>query len=153
MELEMIARLLTALFLGIIIGIERQWHQCLAGLRTNVLVAVGACLFVLLEALGDGHSSMRIAAQVVSGIGFLGAGVILREGLTVRGLDTAATLWCSAAVGTLAGSGFLLLAAAGTAVVVAVNSILRPMAKWIDQHHKIPASQKVMANDKIYMQK
>lgn len=153
MELEMIARLLTALFLGIIIGIERQWHQCLAGLRTNVLVAVGACLFVLLEALGDGHSSMRIAAQIVSGIGFLGAGVILREGLTVRGLDTAATLWCSAAVGTLAGSGFLLLAAVGTAVVVAVNSILRPMAKWIDQHHKIPASQKEMSNDKIYMQK
>jgi putative Mg2+ transporter-C (MgtC) family protein len=79
-----------------------------AGLRTNILVAIGACLFVLLETsiTGD-HETTRIAAQIVSGIGFLGAGVILREGLSVKGLDTAATLCCSAAVGTLSGSRYL----------------------------------------------
>ncbi|MBS2968110.1 MgtC/SapB family protein [Metabacillus sp. KIGAM252] len=153
MEYEILVRLLTAVFLGIVIGIERQWHKCIAGLRTNVLVAVGACLFVMLDFASGGESSMRIAAQIVSGIGFLGAGVIFREGLTVRGLDTAATLWCSAAIGTLAGAGFLILATAGTIIVVAVNSILRPMADWIDrynhQHGKITSSQKVLSKDKM----
>ncbi|KZZ84724.1 MgtC/SapB family protein [Bacillus sp. SJS] len=153
MEYEILVRLLTAVFLGIVIGIERQWHKCIAGLRTNVLVAVGACLFVMLDFVSGDHSSMRIAAQIVSGIGFLGAGVIFREGLTVRGLDTAATLWCSAAIGTLAGAGFLMLATAGTIIVVAVNSILRPMANWIDRHNqkhgKITSSQKVLTKDKM----
>lgn len=103
-----------------------------AGLRTNALVATGASAFVVLSALMPGDSSpTRIAAQVVSGIGFLGAGVILREGLNVRGLNTAATLWCSAAVGTLAGSGFWLAAALTTAVVVLSNVALRPLGPLI----------------------
>jgi len=91
---------------GAAIGFERQWRQRLAGLRTNTLVALGAASLVVFDGLfSGGTASTRVAAQVVSGIGFLGAGIIFREGLNVRGLNTAATLWCSAAVGVLAGGG------------------------------------------------
>ena len=101
------ARLATALLAGAAIGAERQWHQKMAGLRTNALVALGAGGFVAFsDAVGQGDPT-RMAAQVVSAIGFLGAGVILREGINVRGLNTAATLWCSAMAGTFAGGGYL----------------------------------------------
>jgi putative Mg2+ transporter-C (MgtC) family protein len=100
-------RLSLALILVALIGAERQWRQRIAGLRTNALVAAAAAMFVMLTALTarTADDSFRIAAKVVSGIGFLGAGVILRQGLSVTGLNTAATLWCSAAIGTLAGYG------------------------------------------------
>ncbi len=129
---DLTARIVMAVLLGAVIGLERQWRQRGAGLRTNALVSTGASAFVVLSALMPGDSSpTRIAAQVVSGIGFLGAGVILREGLNVRGLNTAATLWCSAAVGTLAGSGFWLAAALTTGVVVLSNVALRPLGPLI----------------------
>jgi putative Mg2+ transporter-C (MgtC) family protein len=105
--------------LGTVIGFERQYRARMAGLRTNALVAVGATLFVLLSANGFSGATAdptRVAAQIVSGIGFLGAGVILRDGLNLRGLNTAATLWCSAAVGALAGAGMFTVALAGTVV-------------------------------------
>lgn len=121
-------RVAAALTLGAMIGAERQLRQRMAGLRTNALVSVGASLFVMVSVLeGDSAGHMRIAAQVVSGIGFLGAGVIMREGMTVRGLNTAATLWCSAAIGILCGLGFALEAAIGTGFVLA-NLVLR--ATW-----------------------
>src|SRR5262245_50173167 len=95
--------------MGVAIGLERQFRQHTAGLRTNALVCVGAALFVSLSRfISPDTSPTRVAAQVVSGIGFLGGGVILREGFNVRGMNTAATLWCSAAVGTLAGAGLLI---------------------------------------------
>lgn len=122
-------RLFCAFVLGSLIGLERQWRHRIAGLRTNVLVSSGAALFVMLGGLMPAESSpTRIAAQVVSGIGFLGAGVIMREGLNVRGLNTAATLWCVAAVGTLAGSGMLWRAAIGSVGVLGANLLLRPIA-------------------------
>ena len=96
-------RLGLALLLGAIVGAERQWRQRMAGLRTNALVAAGAAMFVMLSALAvPPDNTFRIAGRVVSGIGFLGAGVILRNGLSITGLNTATTLWCSAAIGTLA---------------------------------------------------
>src|SRR5215468_7725323 len=111
--------LAVALCLSAVIGFERQWRNRLAGLRTNTLVAIGAASFVIFEQLiPDESSPTRVAAQVVSGIGFLGAGVIFREGLSVRGLNTAATLWCSAAVGVLAGTGFPADAAVVAALVI-----------------------------------
>src|SRR6476620_5329319 len=104
--------LFIAACLGASIGLERQWRQRLAGLRTNTLVALGAAIFVTYSHMApDGAGDTRIAAQVVSGIGFLGAGVIFKEGLAVRGLNTAATLWCSAAIGVIAGAGYPLYAA------------------------------------------
>jgi putative Mg2+ transporter-C (MgtC) family protein len=123
-----------ATFLGACIGFERQWRQRMAGLRTNTLVAIGAASFVVFEGLfPDDGSPTRVAAQVVSGIGFLGAGIIFREGLQVTGLNTAATLWCSAAVGLLAGSGHLLHATLATMFVVLINLILRPVVRIINR--------------------
>src|ERR1700682_1882175 len=120
--------------LSSLIGFERQWRNRLAGLRTNTLVALGSASFVIFEALVPGDSSpTRVAAQVVSGIGFLGAGLIFREGLSVRGLNTAATLWCSAAIGVLAGAGFLAHAALATGFVVFVNLCLRPIVSFINR--------------------
>ncbi len=126
--------LATATLLGASIGFERQWRQRMAGLRTNTLVAIGAASFVIFSGLFPGEDSpTRMAAQVVSGIGFLGAGIIFREGLHVSGLNTAATLWCSAAVGLLAGSGHPLHAALATAFVVLVNLTLRPLVRLINR--------------------
>lgn len=127
----------AALVLGVLIGLERQWRQHTAGLRTNALVALGAALFVGLSTRIDREASpTRVAAQVVSGLGFLGGGVILREGLNVRGLNTAATIWCSGAVGTLAGAGFPLEALVGTVGVLTVHLGLRPVTRWIDRRTK-----------------
>lgn len=126
--------LAVAFCLSAVIGFERQWRNRLAGLRTNSLVAIGAASFVIFGALVPGDASpTRVAAQVVSGIGFLGAGLIFREGLSVRGLNTAATLWCSAAIGLLAGGGYLLYAAAATGFVVFVNLLLRPIVGFINR--------------------
>jgi putative Mg2+ transporter-C (MgtC) family protein len=125
-------RLGVALFLGGAIGIERQWRQTKAVLKTNVLVCMGSSMFVMMSVMTPGDSSpTRMAAQVVSGIGFLGGGIILRDGASIKGLNTAATLWCAAAVGTLAGGGFLFQAYVGSAAVVVANLILRPLIEQI----------------------
>lgn len=119
--------------LGTLIGFERHLRQHSAGMRTNALVALGAAMFVSLTRLmGDTTSPSRIASYIVSGVGFLGGGVILKEGTNVRGLTTAAGLWCSAAVGTLAGIGYGLHAFVGTVFVLAVQLGLRLLAKWLD---------------------
>ena len=126
--------LAVALGLSAVIGFERQWRNRLAGLRTNTLVALGAATFVIFAALIPGEASpTRVAAQVVSGIGFLGAGLIFREGLSVRGLNTAATLWCSAAIGVMTGAGYLLYATVATGFVVFVNLLLRPIVSFINR--------------------
>ncbi|HUB67663.1 MAG TPA: MgtC/SapB family protein [Candidatus Methylacidiphilales bacterium] len=127
-------RVFGSLLFGALIGIERQRYSHPAGLRTNTLVAAGSALFVAMPYLTGGDTSpSRVAAQVVSGIGFLGAGVILREGLNVRGLNTAATLWCSSAIGVLAGGGLLIEAAIGTSAIILVNIAFRPLAGLIRQ--------------------
>jgi putative Mg2+ transporter-C (MgtC) family protein len=129
-----VTNMAVAFVLGVLIGLERQWRQHTAGLRTNALVALGAALFVGLSTLIDHEASpTRIAAQVVSGLGFLGGGVILREGLNVRGLNTGATIWCSGAVGSLAGAGFPVQAFVGTVGVLLVLLGLRAVTHWIDR--------------------
>ena len=130
--IESIERLGAALLLGSAIGFERQWHQKMAGLRTNALVALGACGFVVFSSMIGAGDPTRVAAQVVTGIGFLGAGVILREGINVHGLNTAATLWCSAMVGTFAGSGFLIPSAVAAVFVVGTNLCLRPLVRRLN---------------------
>lgn len=127
-------RVFAALALGALIGLERQWRQRMAGLRTNALVSTGAAMFVTLSSLmAQDASPTRIAAQVVSGIGFLGAGVIMREGANIRGLNTAATLWCAAGVGTLAGAGHVDYAALGALMVLGANLLLRPLATAVNR--------------------
>ena len=127
----------VALLLGILIGLEREWRQHPAGLRTNTLVALGAALFVSMSHLMDDQNSpTRIVSYVVSGLGFLGGGVILREGMTVKGINTAATVWCTGAVGALAGAGFRLEAAFGTGAILFVHIALRPVVHWIERKRR-----------------
>lgn len=121
-----------ALTCGALIGSERQVRQRMAGLRTNALVALGAACFVVFSSLfPDELSPTRVGAQVVSGIGFLGAGIIFRHGFSVHGLNTAATLWCSAAVGLMAGAGAIAMSLLATSAVIFVNLGLRPLVKWL----------------------
>ncbi|WP_296268108.1 MgtC/SapB family protein [Pseudomonas sp. MLB6B] len=137
-------RAATALLLGALIGAERQLRQRLTGLRTNALVSTGACLFVLMTQAVPGMQpadASRVAAYVVSGIGFLGGGVIMRDGFNVRGLNTAATLWCTAAVGVLCSLGLLLEAALGSLVVLCANILLREVAQRLDRQDVVPASE------------
>jgi putative Mg2+ transporter-C (MgtC) family protein len=126
---------LTATFiLGSLIGFERQYRQRTAGLRTNVLVAVGAAIFVDMANRLNGHQgAISVVSYVVSGVGFLGAGVIMREEGNVRGLNTAATLWGSAAVGACAGADMLLEAILGAVFVLASNTLLRPVVNRINR--------------------
>ncbi len=127
----------VALSCGAVIGSERQVRQRMAGLRTNALVALGAAGFVIFSQLVEHDASpSRVAAQVVSGIGFLGAGIIFRDGFNVHGLNTAATLWCSAGVGLLAGVGAWPFALLLTGMVVFVNLGLRPLVKFLKRHTK-----------------
>jgi putative Mg2+ transporter-C (MgtC) family protein len=131
-----VVRAACALALGALVGAERQWRQRNAGLRTNALVALGACLFELLSLLllgGHNFDPTRIASYVVSGIGFLGAGVIFRGGSTITGINTAATVWCSAAIGLLCGSGYPLEALIAAGLVVILHVSLRPVARRIDR--------------------
>lgn len=131
---EIVIRLATALVIGAVIGVERQWRQRMAGLRTNALVSIGAAGFVVFSSTMSGDSSpTRVAAQIVSGIGFLGAGVILREGINIRGLNTAATLWCSAMIGTFAGAGQLIASMLAGGFVVGTNLFLRPLVRLINR--------------------
>src|SRR5579859_5068439 len=130
-EAEFALRLLLALGLGAAIGFERQCRGHEAGLKTNALVAAGSAMFVMMASYFTEPD--RIVAQIMPGIGFLGAGMIMRDGLHVRGLNTAATLWCSASIGTLAGSGHVGVASIGAAVILAANILLRAIATAVDR--------------------
>jgi putative Mg2+ transporter-C (MgtC) family protein len=140
--IDTLVSLTTAFVLGTLIGAERQYRQRTAGLRTNVLVALGAAAFVdLAMHLTGADGSVRVIAYVVSGIGFLGAGVIMKQGLDVRGLNTAATLWASAAVGSCAGADMVAQAVALTVFVLAGNTLLRPLVNAIN---RIPLDEKAL---------
>lgn len=126
--------LIVAFILGTLVGAERQYRQRSAGLRTNTLVAVGSAAFVdLAQRIAGDAESVRVISYVVSGIGFLGAGVIMKDGANVRGLNTAATLWCSAAIGACAGSDMLAEAVLVTLFVLAGNTLLLPLVALIDR--------------------
>ena len=125
-QLELIARLAVALVLGAVIGFERELDRQPAGFRTHSLVALGAALFTIISAhaFAGAADPTRIAAQIVSGIGFIGAGTILHHRGSIRGLTTAASLWSVAAIGMAAGAGMLVLAGVGTVLIVVVLALL-----------------------------
>ena len=134
-------RLVCALIAGIAIGTQRELKQRQAGLTTNSLVAVGACIFILISEsvimsskLAGGpvnNDNLRVLSQVVTGIGFLGAGVIMKNGLTIHGLSSAATIWCSAAVGCLCGYGMWVEALIAVGVVLLINWGLKSIELYI----------------------
>ena len=132
---DYLARIGSAFLMGTLIGVERQYRQRNAGLRTNILVSVGAAAFTILSysmtsATGD---PSRVAAQIVSGIVFIGGGLILKDGFTVRGLNTAATIWCSAACGTLSGVGLYKESAVLVVCVLVTHCFFRPLCTFIEK--------------------
>ena len=129
--LVMAARVLIAALLGAALGLEREWRGKEAGLRTNTLIAIGSALFAALSTTFGGDPA-RIAAQIVTGVGFLGAGAIMRNGANVHGLTTAAMIWVNAAVGMAAGSGHIRLAALVTVIVLVAMLILMPLDRQFD---------------------
>lgn len=132
--IDSLVSLLGAFVLGTFIGAERQYRQRGGGLRTHVLVAVGAATFVDIgQHLNGNPGATQVIAYVVSGVGFLGAGVIMKQGNSVWGLNTAATLWCSAAVGACAGADLAVEAVALTVFVLAGNTLLRPLVNLINR--------------------
>ena len=138
---ELISRLLTAALLGALLGFEREIKQKSAGLRTNILIAVGSALFTLMSyelAESAGADPGRVAAQIVTGIGFLGAGAIMRTDSGVQGLTTAATVWVNAAVGVAAGGGEYHLAFIATAVTLAALLVLQPLETIIARRFGTP---------------
>ena len=137
---DLALRLLLAAGLGAAIGIERELRQKPAGLRTNILIAVGAALFTIVsvEMASAGGASDRIAAQIVTGIGFLGAGAILRGRASVHGMTTAATIWVNAAVGMAAGAGYPLMATIATAITLVVLLVLAPIDALLERRRERP---------------
>jgi putative Mg2+ transporter-C (MgtC) family protein len=139
-EMELGLRMITAVFCGAIIGAEREWHGKPAGLRTNILICLGAAIFTILSVhIASTYKAdpARIAAQVVTGIGFIGAGAIMRGDGGVHGLTTAATIWLAAAIGMACGAGFYILAATATGLTFLVLLGLVPIDKWLARgHHK-----------------
>ena len=138
-------RLLLAAGLGAAIGVERELRQKAAGLRTNMLIAVGSALFtvVSIELARAGGTPDRIAAQIVSGIGFLGAGSILRSGKSVHGMTTAATIWVNSAVGMAAGAGLYGLATAATIITLVVLAALPFVEQYLDRYAGVGNSRRV----------
>src|SRR5688572_30051671 len=150
-DAELIRRLLTAALLGAVLGCEREMRQKSAGLRTNILIAVGSALFTLMSvelASASGGDPARIAAQIVTGIGFLGAGAIMQTRSGVQGLTTAATVWVNAAVGVAAGGGSYHLAFIATGVTIAALLVLHPLENVIAERFGRPDDTQGQKNDR-----
>lgn len=128
-------RLALAAVLGAAIGIEREYRQKPAGLRTNILIALGSTLFttISLTMVSNGGASDRIAANIITGIGFLGGGAILRSGKSVHGMTTAATIWVNAAIGMAVGLGDYALASLATLVTLVVLALLPPIERYFER--------------------
>jgi putative Mg2+ transporter-C (MgtC) family protein len=143
-ELDLALRLTVGLVLGAIIGFERELHRQPAGFRTHSLVSLGAALFTIVSAFGFSGPLVdptRIAAQIVSGIGFIGAGTILQYRGHIRGLTTAASLWSVAAIGTAAGAGLFFIATVGTALILVILSILDRVEGFARRRLALPPDQ------------
>ena len=142
-ELEFIIRLLMAVILGFAIGMERKMRFKEVGIRTHAIVAAGACLFMLIskygfDDMGDGRfDSARVAAQVVSGIGFIGAGMIMHRKLAIHGLTTAAGVWITAGVGMAVGAGMYILAACATVIIIAAQCIMHINCNFFKNKHYV----------------
>ncbi len=149
--LDLVLRLLLAAGLGAAIGLEREYRRKAAGLRTNMLIAVGAALFMVMSIrLGaTSGSADRIAAQVVTGIGFLGAGAILRSGQSIHGMTTAATIWVNAAIGIAAGAGEYLVASIATGITLGVLLAIAPLEAYFDRRVGFEPRAKARADDRL----
>lgn len=126
--LDFSIRILSAILFGFMIGVERQLTGHPAGIQTNILVCLGSCIFVLVSQILSASDMTRIASQVVTGVGFLGSGIIFKDGVNVRGINTAATIWCAAAIGVLTSTGVILYAFIATVAIVLINIAFKQTA-------------------------
>ncbi|MBQ7530129.1 MAG: MgtC/SapB family protein [Paludibacteraceae bacterium] len=137
-----VSKLGMAFILGYLIGIERELHGKVVGTRTVTLIAIGTAMYVLMSPTIFGGDNSRIIAQVVSGIGFLGAGIIFKDGDTVKGLTTAATVWCAAAVGGLCGFGMFAEAILGTVAIIIINIFFRHRLSKLEKEERNKKSER-----------
>ena len=150
LEMELTLRLVVALLLGAVIGWEREMQRMPAGFRTHALVALGSAVFTVVSAFaftGPGSDPTRIAAQIVSGIGFLGGGAILHHGGNVRGLTTAASLWAVAAVGMAAGAGMFVMAAVSAVLVIVALEFFQRLERFVKRRFNLPAGGRPYPSD------
>lgn len=151
--IDFVLRLLAAMGAGGLVGLEREWSNKSAGLKTNMLVAAGAGIYVLINVyIGQQANSSdpaRIIGQIVTGIGFLGGGVIIHRGASVHGLTTAATIWCSAALGCLAGLGLFVELAVCTVAVLLVNLLFEKVEVWLEKRKERGAKKSRINKKKI----
>ena len=138
---EFAIRVACAVFFGFLIGFERQHTGHPAGIQTNVLVCLGSCIFQLAAFMMDPEDSIRVASQVVTGVGFLGSGIIFKDGINVRGINTAATIWCGAAIGLLTSAGYILHALLATTCIVLVNIMFQQPSGFMRLYKKIRANK------------
>jgi len=129
---DFIIRIGASVLFGFLIGFERQLTGHPAGIRTNALVSLGSSIFVIFSLIMETNDQTRVAGQIVTGVGFLCSGIIFKDGVSVRGLNTAATIWCTAAIGVLTSSGYILYASLATALLITVNVIFRPISNKIN---------------------
>ncbi len=134
---EEAAQVSVAFVVGAVIGLEREFRSKPAGFRTMILICVGSCLYTILSKEAGGGSSDRIASNIVTGIGFIGAGVIFKEGITVNGLTTAALIWITAALGMAIGFHNYPLAILVSSMVVIVLFVLEPVQRFINKLHRV----------------
>jgi putative Mg2+ transporter-C (MgtC) family protein len=135
--IEEIAQVTFAFIIGAVIGIEREFRSKPAGFRTMIIICVGSCLYTILSKEAGSGSTDRIASNIVTGIGFIGAGVIFKEGITVNGLTTAALIWITAALGMAIGYHNYPLAIVVSAIVVIVLFVLEPVQRFINKLHRV----------------
>ena len=150
LQLELTLRLVVALVLGAIIGWEREMQRMPAGFRTHALVALGSAIFTVISAYaftGPGSDPTRVAAQIVSGIGFLGGGAILHHGGNVRGLTTAASLWAVAAVGMAAGAGLFVMAGVSAVLVIVALEVFQRLERFLRRRFNIPPGSRPQHTD------
>ena len=149
-HMEEAAQVSVAFVIGAILGIEREFRSKPAGFRTMILISVGSCLYTILsKELGAGISSDRIASNIVTGIGFIGAGVIFKEGISVNGLTTAALIWVTAALGMAIGNHNYPVAFVVTAIVVVALFVLEPVQRFINKFHRVK-DYKISSPDRKY---
>lgn len=135
-DLEILIRMLIAFLIGAVIGCEREYHSKAAGLRTMIMICLGSTVFTIISMKLDPDSTDRVASNIITGIGFLGAGVIFKDGLSISGITTATTIWISAALGMAIGAGEYFLGISGTVIVMIVLSALQPITRWIERAHQ-----------------
>lgn len=150
---DFVLRISLSVLLGFFIGLERQLTGHPAGIRINVLICMGTSFFTLFPMLYGSDQVFRVGSSIISGVGFLCSGVIFKDSGTVRGMNTAATLWCTAAIGILASTGMFIMAVSAAGILIGSNLILRPLARKLNPIAVGDESEKELTASQYFVRK